>query len=259
MLNSKMLKTWAALALCALLFAPALAAEEMTLDEVIAANLEARGGAEKIKNLETFRASGTMNMGPAGEVPFTMEWKRPNKMRLEFTLQGQTGIQAYDGESGWMLMPFMGQTEPQQMPAEQAKMMAEQMDIEGPLVNYEEKGHKVEYLGEEEIEGTPAYKVKITRKSGGTDILYIDKEYGLEIKQVSNRTVMGQEIESETSLGDYKDVGGLMVAHSMESKAAGAPQTQVITIEEAEVNVDIPDSDFEMPEAEMAGEEEAAE
>lgn len=232
------------------LAAPLLAAEApKTADEVIALNLAARGGADKIAAMKSMRMSGKMTMGPGMEAPFVIEWKRPNKMRMEFTVQGMTGIQAFDGETAWMLMPFMGQTTAERMPEQQAKDVIDQADLEGALVNYKEKGSQAEYLGVVDIEGTPAYKVKLAKKSGEVVNYYIDTDSNLEIKADTKRTINGQEQEIQVSFGDYKEVSGLMVSHSIEAKAPGAPGGQVITAEKIEVNTDLPDDRFAMPPA----------
>ncbi len=58
----------------------------------------------------------------------------------------------------------------------------------------------------------------------------------------------GQEVEGETSFGDYKEVGGLVFAHSMESKAKGMPGPgATMTFEKIEINPEIPADRFEMP------------
>jgi hypothetical protein len=106
-------KILAGLALAALVAVPASA---QTLDEVLAKNLKAKGGLDKIKAVQTIRATGTMTVGPGMEAPFVLEEKRPNMMRLEFTLQGMTGVQAYDGKVGWQLMPFQGRWTPNRSP-----------------------------------------------------------------------------------------------------------------------------------------------
>lgn len=232
------------------LVAPFCAAEApKTADEVIALNLAARGGADKIAAMKTMRATGKMTMGPGMEAPITLEWRRPNKVRMEFTMQGMTGITAYDGETAWMLMPFMGQTSPERMPEAQAKDTIEQADAEGALVNYKEKGHQVEYLGVGDVEGTPAYKLKVTTKNGDVDTYYIDVDSNLQIREDRKRTVNGQEVNAHITYGDYKEVSGLMMPHSMEAKSPEAPAGQVITIEKVEVNPDIPDARFSMPPA----------
>lgn len=243
--------------LCAAL-APATFAQ--SADEVIGKYLEARGGLDKIQAVQSARLTGTASAGGQEETPIAWTIKRPDKIRFEFIFQGQTGIQAYDGETGWSLMPFTGVTDPQPMSADEAAMFAEQADFDGPFVDSEAKGYVIEYIGEEEVEGTPAHKLKVTNKHGDVSYVFFDAAHFLEIKTEGKRTVRGQEFEFETTQGDYKEVDGLLFAHSIENRPKGAPVGQVITIETIELNVDVPDSDFAMPAVERPAEtEETAE
>jgi len=182
----------------------------------------------------------------------TLELKRPNKMRSEITLQGMTIITAFDGETGWMINPMMGKTDPEKLPPDQVKAMKEQGDsLRGPLVDYKEKGHKVELMGREEIEGTEVYKLKFIRKgaaSGEFDIYYIDAEYFLPIKAKGKRQVGGSEVESEVSLGDYKEVDGLIMPHSFTSTSSMGGGS--LTIEKIELKVKLGDDRFTMPKVE---------
>ncbi len=133
------------------------------------------------------------------------------------------------------------------MSAEDAKLAAEQADMDGPLMDYKTKGSTAELLGKESVEGADAYKVRLTQKDGRVTVYYIDAESYLVMKQEAKRTIRGNEVESETILGDYKSVGGLMVAHSIDGAAKGAPTRQKLTIEKVELNVPIDDARFKMP------------
>ncbi|HEV8132790.1 MAG TPA: hypothetical protein VGQ81_16205 [Acidobacteriota bacterium] len=219
-----------------------------TVDEIIAKNIAARGGMEKLKAVKTMRMTGKMTVGPGIEAPVTMEQKRPNSMRMEFTVQGMTGVQAFDGTTGWMLMPFSGKKDPEPMTEEIAKEVAQQADFDGPLVDYKEKGNQVELIGKESVEGTEAYKLKVTVKNGSVRYYYLDKDSFLEIKAESKRMVRGTEVEAESVMGDYKEVQGLMMPHSIEAGAKGRPEKQKVTIEKVEINPAIDDSRFKMPE-----------
>lgn len=238
-------KTFAGLLLAGLM---GTAAWAQTADEIIAKNLEAKGGLDKIRAVQSMRITGKMMVGPGMEAPMVIETSRPHKVRMEFTFQGMTGIQAYDGKAGWSVMPFMGKKDPEPMSADDLKQAEEQADMDGPLVDYKEKGHTVEYLGKDEVEGTPVHKLKVTKKNGDIQTLYLDADSFLEIKAEGKTKVRGQEIEGETTFGDYKEVGGLIMAHSIQSKMKGGPgQGQTITFEKIEINPDIPASRFEMP------------
>jgi outer membrane lipoprotein-sorting protein len=246
-----------ALALITALAAPAFAQEGApTADSLIAQSLDAMGGRDTLEGVETARITGTMNMGGM-EAPFLYEWKAPDKVRIEFTIQGMTGTQAYDGETGWMVMPFMGKTDPEKMSPEDTEQIKDDADFRGPLYNPESKGYAVEYAGEEEVEGTPAYKLTLTKENGDVSTVFLDKEYLLEIKQEDNRTIRGQKMEMETSIGDYKEVAGLLLAHSREMRNSAMPEGQngqTMVFEKVELNVEIPDERFEMPEAPAAEE-----
>lgn len=234
------------LALAGVMMASPATAQD--LDEVLNNYYEAVGGLDAWKSVQTMKMSGSLVMGGMGvEAPFVVTTKRPKNVRIEFTFQGMTGVQAFDGDMAWMLMPFMGKTDPEQMPDDMAKDVKDQADMDGALMGYEEDGHQLELIGLEETDGTQAYKIKLTRESGDIEYYFLDSEYFIPIKIEGSREMQGRVIEFETVLSDYKDVGGLMVPHSVESKPKGAPAGQVITIQAVELNIDVDDSVFAMP------------
>ncbi len=224
------------------------AAAEATLEEIIATNIESRGGLDALKGIESLRIEGRMAMGPGMEAPITMEMARPNSMRMEFVFQGMTAIQAYDGETGWQIMPFGGSTEAEKMSETELDNVIDQADMDGPLVDHEEKGHTLELLGTEDVDGTEAHKIKLTRKSGRETILYLDTEHCLEIKSKMTASMQGMDIEVDVTYGDYKEVNGVMMAHSISQAAQGAPGGMSLTFEKIEANVELPAGRFKMPE-----------
>ncbi len=235
---------WTTLAITMLMASTALA---QTVDEVIAKNIAARGGMDKIKAIQTVRMTGKMSMGPGFDAPMQMDFRRPNQMRMQFTLQGLTGIQAYDGKMGWAVMPFMGKKDPEAMSADDVKEFADQADIDGPLVDYKSKGNAVELLGKESVEGTDAYKLKVTLKSGTIRTLYLDADNYLEIKDEGKRMVRGTEMEFEGTIGDYKPVQGVLFPYSMENSLKGHPEKQKVTVDSIVVNPTMTADFFTMP------------
>lgn len=232
------------------LVAAGASAQETTLEGVLQCHYETIGGLEAWQNLQTMKATGTMTMaGGQMQADFTMYAKRPRMQRADFTLQGMTGTQAFDGEHAWMLMPFLGQSEAEPMPEDQAKAMREEADFDGPLIGYEEEGISLELMGTEDVDGTPAYKIQVTMPNGDERYYYLETDYCLPIKVEGEREQSGQRIQFETIMGDYKDVDGLVMAHSIETRVDGMPQAgQTMTLENVEVNLDLPDSLFTMPE-----------
>ena len=235
------------LVLAAVLAAPAAA---QTVDEVIAKSFEARGGLDRLKAIQSIRMTGKMTMGPM-EMPMVIEWKRPASIRFDVTVQGALAVQAYDGTTGWAISP-MGTGLAERVPLEAAKQMADQADLDGPLVDYMAKGHQVELLGKEKVEGKDAFRLKVTRKGGGVEYYFIDAESWLPIRVEGKQTVRGTEIEGEGTIGDYKEVAGFLWPHTLQNGAKGRPEKQTITIEKIEVNPAIDDARFKMPVAKPA-------
>jgi outer membrane lipoprotein-sorting protein len=245
-----MRKVWILAA--ALLFAVSMQAADLTVDEILAKNAEAKGGVEKLRALQSVRFSGKMNMGGM-EAPFSMTKKRPENMRVEFTIQGLTGTQAFDGKTGWLVMPFMGKKDPEAMSADMLKDVKEQADFDGPFIDTKKKGYDVSLLGTVDVEGTKAYKLKLSR-DGNDTIVYIDADSFLDIRAESKRKIQGQEMESETTYGNYQEFGGLLFPTSIEMKAKGMPSGQSITIEKVDLNPELADDLFAMPAPKPAAE-----
>ena len=226
----------------ALLAAPAAA---QTVDELIAKSIEARGGLEKLKAIQSIRMTGKMTMGPM-ELPMVIEMKRPRSFRADITVQGTAAVQAYDGTSGWGISP-MGTGQAEALPAEEAKEMADQADLDGPLVDYKAKGNQVELVGKEKAEGSDAWKLKVTKKDGDVEYYFLDADSYLPVRVEAKRTIRGTEIEGESTIGDYKEAGGFLWPYSIQNGAKGRPEKQSITVQKIDVNPVIDDARFKMP------------
>jgi len=234
------------LSLCAVLLT--VSAFGQTADELLDKNIKAQGGKDKLKAIQSMRLTGKMKMGPM-EAPITIIKARPSEMRVDFTIQGMTGTSAYDGTTGWNLMPFGGNKDPQKMTEEQLKDIRVEADFDGPTFDYKAKGNKVEYVGKVDVEGTPAYKLHVTTKEGKESNLYLDAESYLLIRTEATRNVQGQDLEMESSIGDYKTVDGITMAYSMESHVKGKENMggQAITLEKIELNPKVDAAMFKMP------------
>lgn len=239
-------RLFAVAAVAALCVTPALAAD-MTLDQVMDKYYEARGGLDKIKDVKSARMTGKMMMGPQMEAPFVITWVRPDAVRMEFEIQGMKGVQAASGDEGWMHMPFMGQSAPQAMTEAEMKALEDMKDFDGALVDWKKKGHTLELVGKEEVEGTQAYKLKMTQADGDVSHHFIDAEHFVEIKSAAKQNMGGMEMDIESTMGDYKEVDGLMFAHAIEQKAKGAPTGQSFVVEKIELDVSVDPGVFAMP------------
>ena len=127
------------------------------------------------------------------------------------------------------------------------KGILEDADFDGPLVNYKEKGNKVEFVGMDEVEGTDAYKLKVTMANGEVRHFYMDTDYYVPIKIETKRIIRGNEVEIETVLGDYKEVAGWYLPYSMEVGPKGSQFKQKIALDKIEATVPVDDHHFSMP------------
>jgi photosystem II stability/assembly factor-like uncharacterized protein len=227
-------------------------AHALTVDQVVNRYVEARGGFPKLDALQSLRLTGKVVFG-FGDAQIEAAWgalqKRPGKIRTEVSLQGLTAVAAYDGREGWSLEPFQGRRDAQKNSADDAKLLAQSADIEGPLVHWREKGHRVEYLGTEDVDGTLAHKLRVTLKDGDTKTLFLDPDYFLEIRVETVSRIRGAERITETDLGSYEQVEGVWIPFSIESGRKGEPRQARYTIDRAEGNVDAEDSLFVFPPA----------
>src|SRR5262245_54895193 len=184
-------RTLLSLVAVAVMAAPVLAqtpAPAPTVDEIVAKHVQALGGAAKLKSIQTKVITAKASGGGGPEFPILIVQKRPDKVRLEVSFQGLTQVLAYDGQVGWSINPFQGKKDAERMGEDQLKNIQDQSDFDGSyLVDYKEKGHKVELLGKEPIEGTDAYKLRVTLKNGNVTTIYLDAEEYLEIKNESKQ------------------------------------------------------------------------
>ena len=222
----------------------------MTADELIAKNIETRGGLARIQAITTIRATGVARLGRGDgviEQAYTLLQTRSGGLRRERSMQGLTTVTAFDGTAGWTVNPFRGRREPQLLAPDLVKGLAYDADLDGPLVDYRKKGHTVEYQGTEDVDGTEAHKLHITLKDGTLVDMYLDPDYFLEIREIQRRTVRGVEGETEVDPGNYGKVDGVLMPFSIESGDRGGPKNFRIVLSKIEVNVPIDASLFKIP------------
>ncbi len=234
------------LAAAALIVAPLPA---QTADSIIARYLRTLGGMYRIQSVQTLRRVVKVSGGGGFEAVVVQESKRPNKVRREFTIVGMTQVVAYDGQSGWRISPFQGKKDAEALGEDELRGIVEEADFDEPLVNWQQKGNRVEYLGPDQFEGTDVYKVKATLPNGDSYTYFLDTDYCVPIKVEIRRTIRGAEQAHETVLGNYKAVAGWYLPFSIESRALGGSFGSKVTVDSIEANVPIDDSRFQRPAA----------
>jgi photosystem II stability/assembly factor-like uncharacterized protein len=221
-------------------------------DAILARYVEARGGAARLGNIRSLRVTGAVKFDEGDfvvEATYGAVYMRPGSARVEFTIQGLTGVDAYDGTVAWTTEPWEGRRDPFLKSTDEAKGIAHDADIDGPLVDWRAKGNRVDYLGTEEIDGTRAHKLRVIRKDGDVEYRYLDPDAFLEIRVVTESHIRGAERISESDLGDYGQVAGVWMPFSIDSGRKGAPRTAHFAIDRIEANVEMDDTVFHFPAA----------
>ena len=217
-----------------------------TAEELVAKNIQAKGGLEKLKAIQSVRMSGTQD-NDGFKAAVVQENKRPNLVRETFALQGMTSIQAYDGASGWQVRPFGGRKDPELMGEEDLRSLLLDADFDGPLVDYKQKGNKIESLGHDIVDGDDAYKLKVTLNNGYILYYYLDPDTFLEIRKEGQLFLRGSVQEFVVNLGSYKPVNGVMFPFWSASGPKGADPLPNTTFDKIEVNLPLEDAKFAVP------------
>ena len=219
------------------------------VDEIVNSNLAARGGSEAIQALQSIRATGTATASGGRIARVVQEIKRPGFYRLEFSSQGTTAVFAHDGEVGWHVAPMQGVFEPQEIePENDSEAGIDERDIEGPLVNWREKGHTVELVGRETLPGGAADKLKVTLAGGGIRYDYVDVASHQVVRSDKTEMIRGRSMQMEETYSDFRETDGLFFPHLIETHVTDRPEVITIVVEKFELNPDLDDSRFRLPE-----------
>jgi outer membrane lipoprotein-sorting protein len=230
----------------ALLFLLPVAVSAQTADEILAKVIAARGGRDKLRAVRSERISGTISFGDVSG-PFVVELKRPLKMRMQLTVQNQTMVRVYDGQSGWANNPFAGKLNPEPMSEDELKNITEESDFDGPLLDYKTKGNHVELAGKDKVNDKNVWRVKLTNKNGDARFYLFDADSFLLVKWEGKRKYEGQELPVESYFTDYRDVAGLKFAFAIDSGSSATDVNQKIRIDKIDLNPNFTDAEFAKP------------
>jgi outer membrane lipoprotein-sorting protein len=230
----------------ALLFLLPAVGSAQTADQILAKVISARGGLSKLRAVHAQRISGTISFGDVSG-PFVVELKRPLKMHMQLTVQNQTMVRVYDGQSGWANNPFTGKVNPEAMSEEEVKNISEESDFDGPLLDYKSKGNQVELVGKDKVKDKDVWRIKLTNKNGDVRFYLFDADSFLLLKWEGKRKYEGQELPVESYFSDYREVGGLKFAFGIDSGSSATDLNQKIRIDKIELNPNLNEAKFAKP------------
>lgn len=226
----------------ALMLIAFIGTQAQTVDEVFAKHYEATGQ-EKLAEVKTFYVKAKMSM-MGMDMPMTIQMVKPNKFRIDMDVMGQKIEQAYDGESGWMRNPMAGSGITDLQGAE-LKQAMEQADLQGELYDYKAKGHSAELIGKVNADGKEAYRIKFTTADESVKDYYIDANTYLISKVKAKVVSMGQTMNVETKILEYKDIDGIKIGSKMEIDTPMGTQSMIM--EEIKLDEKIDESIFTRP------------
>jgi outer membrane lipoprotein-sorting protein len=221
-----------------LMFLSITSLRAQTADEIINKHLDAIGGKEAWKKVNSIIFTGSI-MVQGMEISVVATFVHQKGTRQDISMGGMSGYSILTPTEGWSFMPFGGQQKPEALTPDQVKNGQDQLDIQGELIDYKAKGHVAEYLGKEDVEGTECFKVKLTLKSGVIKTLFFDPSTYYQIREVQKTTSDGKEVESTVNYSNFQKLPeGIVVPMSI-----GTPGGDV-TFKKIEVNTKIDDSIF---------------
>jgi outer membrane lipoprotein-sorting protein len=223
--------------------AAAVSSPAQTVDEVIARSLEARGGLARLQATLSVRMQARVTQG-GHTTPLTIEMKRPGRFRADFKVDGTPAVMAWDGREAWGLSPVSHRPEP--LPEAAARGMSERADLDGPLVDYAAKGHRLAIEGKSQVGEHYAYRIRVTKKSGDVEYHFIDERSWLPVRVESRQVGPRGPVMAASNLGDYREVAGFLWPYTIENEIGGVPEGQTIRIDKLEANVEIDDARFSM-------------
>lgn len=228
----------------ALALAPA-AAGALTVDEVVDRHVTAHGGLERWRAVRSLVVTGTQTAF-SEPYPFTIVRLRPNFYRFEHKLMGREVTRVYDGTAAWWIHPLVGAREPVETPEPEASITRREAEFESVLIDHKAKGHKVELLGTEELDGRSTHKLKVTLKDGSVETWYLDVKTFLEVARFARTTDLGQEMDGWTYFSDFRPVEGLVIPHRLDREHG--IRHEAFDLEKVQINPEIDPARFRKPE-----------
>lgn len=213
-----------------------------TAEEIVAKHIEAIGGKEKISKITSIYMENSFEV-MGNQAPSVTTILNGKGFRNEVDFNGQKIIQCVTDKDGWSINPMSGSATAMQMPEEQLKPAQEQLYIGGPLLNYEEKGNKIELAGREDVQGANTYKIKVVTKSNIETTFFIDPASYYVLKSISKQNISGQDMQATALYSDYKKTDyGYVVPFSTELQL---PQFTIkSSIKKVEINKPVDESIF---------------
>ncbi|MCX6318791.1 MAG: hypothetical protein NTW29_16040 [Bacteroidetes bacterium] len=231
--------------LFSLLALASLSASAQTADEVIQKYTAAMGGLDAFNKVTSAKMSGNVSQ-QSMDMPITTQILNNKAARTDIEVMGYQIINVYNNGTGWKQNHFEGIETPTELSAAELIDAKAQASLANHLMDYKNRGHKVEFGGQEAVEGVKCFKITLTNKDDNKKVTYyIDSASYLLIKSVTPREMQGQTVDVETFYSDFKEINGLKFAMTRIQKVMGQEFASV-RLDKIELNVKIDEAIFKM-------------
>ena len=217
------------------------------VEAIIAKHIEAHGGLEKWNKVETMKVTGQFTAFSI-EKDFMALKTRSGEYYADLQMGKHQVIEAFDGKQGWTIDPWQEINYARRINSGEENVFAQKAEFTTPFFNYKERGHQVEFVGEEKLEGLDVFVLKLTRSNGKSEKWYLDANTYLEYKCESNWVDFARELPSETFFDDFRTVDGLVIPFFVERTFW--QRDRVMQIENVEINSVFDKQLLEMPKRE---------
>jgi hypothetical protein len=239
-------KTYQLVLACFAICLPNLILAE-NVDTIIAKHIEAHGGLEKWNKVETMKVTGNFTAFSI-EKDFMSLKTKSGEYYADLQLGKHKVIEAFDGKQGWTIDPWQEINYARRINSGEENVFAQKAEFTTPFFNYKERGHQVEFIGEEKLEGLDVFVLKLTRSNGQSEKWYLDSKTYLEYKYESNWVDFATELPSETFFDDFRTVDGLVIPFFVERTFW--QRDRVMQIDNIEINSEFDKQLLEMPKRE---------
>ena len=218
-----------------------------TADEILEKAVQALGGDQISEEIQSLVIGGEINIPPGITGKLKIYQKGEGKVYAATTIKAQglnmEIVQACDGTDCYSNDPNMGL---RLLEGQEKEMLLLQNDFMAYL-DWKDLYPTREYKGQEDFEGRKVHKVFLKSEQGMTMTNYYDAENFMILKSEGTTENPLGSFTFTTVLKNYKDVfKGFKIPMVSETKLMG--QTMTMTLDDVEVNVDIPEEKFKLPE-----------
>lgn len=199
-------------------------------------------GAKTLMGFKTIAIEAQMEqMGMIMELK--MYEKAPDKIKVLTSVNGMEMIQVVNGDRGYMVNPMMGSTDPVPLPAEQLAQMKNNGMLKNTL-GEQLKAGKLELVGEEDIDGSPAYKIKSLSEAGEM-IFFVDKKSYYVTSTNMSVNQGGIDMDIMMKMSNFEKIKGVTFARKIDTYMGGQ-MLGSLSYNTIEFDKAIDDSEFEI-------------